>query len=162
MFKRGRREGNRIRRRGGFDWDRNQIRVLRRKSKNAKRTLKTSERMLEAFRAQSRGGIRLGLSGKEGAQGTSYRFAHDEAIAAAGIKGPFVLYSLRHTCLTRMGDYTPLPVLQTIAGYYSVTMTMRYVHPQAESVEAAFEKRDELYKSRYTRKFKLARKNQKY
>jgi integrase len=44
---------------------------------------------------------------------------------------PFVLYSLRHTFLTRLGaSGCDVWTLMRIAGHSSIAMSMRYVHPQ--------------------------------
>ena len=52
---------------------------------------------------------------------------------------PFVLYSLRHTMLTRLGQSGADPfTIQKIAGHSSITISTRYVHPTPEMVEKAF------------------------
>jgi hypothetical protein len=53
----------------------------------------------------------------------------------------FVVHSLRHTMLTRLG----LPgvdafTIMKMAGPSCITISQRYVHPSPESVERAFEK----------------------
>ena len=54
---------------------------------------------------------------------------------------PFVLYSLRHTFLTRLGaSGCDAWTLARIAGHSSVGMSARYVHPSEDSVLAAVEK----------------------
>lgn len=51
----------------------------------------------------------------------------------------FVPYSLRHTCLTRLGEAgCDAFTLARIAGHGSIMMTQRYVHPQAEAIALAF------------------------
>lgn len=58
---------------------------------------------------------------------------------------PFPPYVLRHTALTRLGESgCDAFTLARIAGHSSITMTMRYVHPQAEAIQRAF---DNLAKS---------------
>lgn len=47
-------------------------------------------------------------------------------------------HTLRHTFLTEAGEHTDAFTLQYIAGHDSIKTTMRYVHPQAESVSRAF------------------------
>ena len=48
---------------------------------------------------------------------------------------PFVLYSLRHTFLTRLGESgCNVWNLARIAGHSSITMSARYVHPSEDSV----------------------------
>jgi integrase len=54
---------------------------------------------------------------------------------------PFVLYSLRHTFLTRLGESgCNAWTLARIAGHSSVGMSTRYVHPSEDAVLNAVEK----------------------
>jgi len=51
---------------------------------------------------------------------------------------PFVLYSLRHTFLTRLGESgCDVWTLARIAGHSSITMSSRYVHPGNDAVADA-------------------------
>jgi integrase len=51
---------------------------------------------------------------------------------------PFVLYSLRHTFLTRLGESgCDVWTLARIAGHSSIKISMRYVHPSEDVVLAA-------------------------
>jgi integrase len=53
----------------------------------------------------------------------------------------FPPYIMRHTALTRFGESgCDIFTLARIAGHANISMTMRYVHPQAEAIEAAFAK----------------------
>jgi integrase len=61
----------------------------------------------------------------------------------------FVIHSLRHTMLTRLGEsradaFTSM----RIAGQSSVTVSQRYVHPSPESLERAFERMDAMDSSK--------------
>jgi len=53
---------------------------------------------------------------------------------------PFVPYTLRHTALTRLGVAAggDVFVLARIAGHSSITVTQRYVHPQADAISRVF------------------------
>src|ERR1700683_99323 len=54
---------------------------------------------------------------------------------------PFVLYDLRHTFLTRLGESgCDAWTLARIAGHSNVSMSSRYVHPSEDSVLAAMAK----------------------
>jgi len=54
---------------------------------------------------------------------------HEKAV------GPFVLYSLRHTFLTRLGESgCNVWTLARIAGHSSIQMSARYVHPCEDGV----------------------------
>jgi len=53
----------------------------------------------------------------------------------------FVLYSLRHTFLTRLGESgCDAWTLARVAGHSSVAMSTRYVHPSEDAVLTAFER----------------------
>jgi hypothetical protein len=62
------------------------------------------------------------------------------ALRISGVR-PFVLYSLRHTFLTRLGaSGCDAWTLARIAGHSSVAISARYVHPSEETVLAAVER----------------------
>ncbi len=62
---------------------------------------------------------------------------HLKALQASGVR-PFVLYSLRHTFLTRLGESgCDAWTLARIAGHSSVAVSARYVHPSEDAVLAA-------------------------
>jgi len=53
---------------------------------------------------------------------------------------PFVLYSLRHTFLTRLGESgCDAWTLARIAGHSNISMSSRYVHPSEDAVLTAME-----------------------
>jgi len=59
---------------------------------------------------------------------------HRNAIKASKLP-PFVLYSLRHTFLTRLGaSGCDVWTLARIAGHSSIAMSYRYVHPSEDRV----------------------------
>lgn len=53
---------------------------------------------------------------------------------------PFEPYCLRHTFGTRMAPKCDVFTLARIMGHSDIRITMRYVHPQADAVDAAFQK----------------------
>jgi integrase len=62
---------------------------------------------------------------------------HLEAVRTSGVR-PFVLYSLRHTFLTRLGTGGIDPwTLARVAGHSNVAVSMKYVHPSDEKVLGA-------------------------
>jgi integrase len=82
----------------------------------------------------------------EGCTGKNY---HGRALKAANENlqkngpelKPFVPYVMRHTALTRLGaSGCDVFTLARIAGHSSITITQRYVHPQADAIERAFSK----------------------
>lgn len=55
--------------------------------------------------------------------------------------GDFVMHSLRHTMLTRLGEAgVDAFTIMRIAGHSSVVVSQRYIHPTPEAVERAFER----------------------
>jgi len=65
---------------------------------------------------------------------------HRKALVFSGVR-PFVLYSLRHTFLTRLGESgCDAWTLARIAGHSSVAMSARYVHPSEDAVLAALDR----------------------
>jgi integrase len=73
---------------------------------------------------------------------------HRKAIEAANAKAkknegkalkPFEPYVLRHTALTQLAQAgCDAFTLARIAGHSSITITQRYIHPQADAIERAF------------------------
>jgi len=63
-----------------------------------------------------------------------------EADSSSLMVSPFEPYCLRHTALTWLAAHTDPYTLAKIAGHASISITMRYCHPQAEAVEKAFRK----------------------
>lgn len=65
---------------------------------------------------------------------------HKRALRLSGVR-PFVIYSLRHTFLTRLGEAgCDAWTLARIAGHSSITMSARYVHPSENAVMNAFDR----------------------
>jgi integrase len=63
---------------------------------------------------------------------------HQRAVRLSGVR-PFVLYSLRHTFLTRLGEAgCDAWTLARIAGHSSITISARYVHPSHDAVMNVF------------------------
>ena len=67
------------------------------------------------------------------------KFQHRKALDASKVTD-FVPYVLRHTALTRLGEVAggDVFVLARIAGHSSITITHRYVHPQADAINRVF------------------------
>ena len=59
---------------------------------------------------------------------------HKNAVKASKVQA-FVIYALRHTFLTRLGESgCDVWTLARIAGHSSIKMSDRYVHPGGEAV----------------------------
>ena len=72
-------------------------------------------------------------------EGSSIKKQHAKALNGSNVR-PFVLYSLRHTFLTRLAESgCDAWTLARIAGHSSVSMSTRYVHPSEDAVLRAVE-----------------------
>jgi integrase len=70
-------------------------------------------------------------------EASSLKKQHRKTLRLSGVR-PFVLYSLRHTFLTRLGESgCDVWTLARIAGHSSVSISSRYVHPSEDAVLAA-------------------------
>ncbi len=73
-------------------------------------------------------------------ESSSLKKQHAKALRLSGVR-PFVLYSLRHTFLTRLGESgCDAWTLARIAGHSSIRISTRYVHPSEDAVLAAVER----------------------
>lgn len=119
------------------------LRVRDGKSKNARRTLPLTDRAGTMFRSrQSDSGVFV-FTSNTGARYlvTSVNHMHQKARAALNLPKDFVVHSLRHTMLTRLGESrVDAFTRMRIAGHSSITVSQRYVHPSPEAVERAFER----------------------
>jgi integrase len=71
---------------------------------------------------------------------SSLKKQHSKALRLSGVR-KFVLYSLRHTFLTRLGQSgCDTWTLARIAGHSSIAMSARYVHPSEDAVLLAVER----------------------
>jgi integrase len=71
---------------------------------------------------------------------SSLKKQHTRGLKLAKVR-PFVLYSLRHTFLTRLGQSgCDVWTLARVAGHSSITISARYVHPSENAVLDAMER----------------------
>jgi integrase len=122
------------------------IRVVDGKSKAARRVLPMTPTVYALLKAryEAQGSPADGWvfpsGSKEGhLTGDGAKEQHTKALKDSGV-APFVPYVLRHTALTRLGKATNGDVfaLARIAGHSSITITQRYVHPQADTIDGIF------------------------
>jgi len=70
-------------------------------------------------------------------ESSSLKKQHRKALKGSKVR-PFVLYSLRHTFLTRLGESgCDVWTLARIAGHSAIGISARYVHPSEDAVLAA-------------------------
>jgi integrase len=128
------------------------IQVLEGKSRAARRMLPMTPRVYELLwsRYESSGRPSQGWIFPSGSKcghynGTTAKDNPKKALADSGVKldfgeKRFVPYTLRHTALTNLGEKAgddPF-VLARIAGHSTITITQRYIHPQADAINRVF------------------------
>jgi integrase len=131
------------------------ITIRKGKSKNAKRNLSltaTAAEMLSARKdAANSDWVFPGDSPEAPILGTSLDHQHKivrEALKLA--QTDFVIHSLRHSMLTRLGESgADAFTIMRIAGHSSVTTSQRYVHPTPEGLERAFERLETLNAAKF-------------
>lgn len=125
------------------------LKVREGKSKNARRVLPLTDRAAEMLigRRENETGVYV-FPSREGRPYlvTSLNHLHRAVCAPVGQGKPkplfpadFVLHSLRHTMLTRLGESgVDAFTIMRIAGHSSIVVSQRYIHPTPEAVERAF------------------------
>jgi integrase len=117
------------------------VHVRKGKGKNAKRDIPLTPRalaMLARRKAQSHS--KWVFPGKTDRPFlvTSLDHQHADVRALLGLDADFVVHSLRHTMLTRLGlAGADVFTIKQIAGHSSIQMSEKYVHPSSESKERA-------------------------
>jgi integrase len=119
------------------------------KSKNAKRNLSLTARAAAMLKARKGGAksdwVFPGDSPDAPILGTSLDHQHKPVRNGLKLPEDFVVHSLRHTMLTRIGEAgADAFTIMRIAGHSSVTVSQRYVHPTPEGMERAFERLEKL------------------
>ncbi len=125
------------------------IAIGRGKSRYAKRNLSLTTRvagMLKNRRAAVKSAwVFPGDSPDTAILVSSLDHEHEDVRTALKLPQDFVIHSLRHTMLTRLGESgADAFTIMRIAGHSSVTVSQRYVHPTPEGMERAFERLEKL------------------
>jgi integrase len=133
------------------------IAIHKGKSRNARRNLSLTARAAEMLKARKAvtesAWVFPGDSLAAPILVTSLDHQHEDLRTAMKLPADFVVHSLRHTMLTRLGEAgADAFTIMRIAGHASVTTSQRYVHPTPEGLERAFERLEDLN----TRKFEQA------
>jgi integrase len=120
------------------------LQVQKGKSPRARRTVSLTARVREMLAARAKkSSSEFVFPGKNGNPILVTSLDHQHSKVRKLLKMPedFVVHSLRHTMLTRLGLLgVDAFTIMKIAGHSSITISQRYVHPSPESVERAFEK----------------------
>lgn len=82
--------------------------------------------------------------------GTSLDHQHNVIREKLKLPQGFVIHSLRHTMVTRLGESgAEAFTIMRIAGHSSVTVSQRYVHRTPEGMERAFDRLQDLNAERF-------------
>jgi integrase len=119
------------------------------KPRNAKRNLSLTPRAAELLTARKANAksdwVFPGETDAAPILGTSLDHQHDDVRTALKLPKDFVIHSLRHTMLTRLGEAgADAFTIMRIAGHSSVTVSQPYVHPTPEGLERALERLQNL------------------
>jgi integrase len=118
------------------------LRVVEGKSKTARRNIPLTDRVASMLQTRmSEMASPWVFANRKGQPYivTSINHLHQEVRALMGLPKDFVIHSLRHTMLTRLGESgVDAFTIMRIAGHSSITVSQRYVHPSPEAVERAF------------------------
>jgi integrase len=119
------------------------------KSKNAQRNLSLTARAAEMLKARQvdmkSAWVFPGDSLEAPILVTSIDHQHDDVRDTLKLSEEFVVHSLRHTMLTRLGEAgADAFTIMKVAGHSSVTVSQRAVHPTPEGMERAFERLEKL------------------
>jgi integrase len=124
------------------------IQILDGKSRNARRTIPLSDRansmLLARLRQRNSDFVFANREGNKYLV-TSINHLHQKVRRRLQLPQQFVLHSLRHSMLTRLGESgADVFTIMKIAGHSNVSVSQRYIHPSPESVERAFERLQKL------------------
>lgn len=127
------------------------LRVRSGKSKNATRAVSLTGRVSAMLKARMTSNDSpwlfpgAGKTTDSAFLSTSLDHQHSTVRTTLGLPKDFVLHSLRHTFLTRLGEAgVDAFTIMRIAGHSSVTVSQKYVHPSTEAMERAFERLETL------------------
>lgn len=72
-------------------------------------------------------------------EGSTLKKQHAAVLKASGVV-PFVLYTFRHTCITRWAKHMDPFTLHVLAGHTDMNTTKRYVHPSEADIREAMDR----------------------
>lgn len=121
------------------------VHVRESKSKHSKRNVCLTERVSSMLERRQEEVPSTWVFTNKAADRPLTRFTlrdqHARLRAMLRLPSDFVMHSLRHTMLTRLGELgVDAFTIMRIAGHSTITVSQRYVHPSPEVVERAFER----------------------
>jgi integrase len=115
------------------------VEIFTGKRKASRRRVPASQRVLavlEMRKADNREWVFPSKTKSGHIEGFTLKKQHEAALTASGVPR-FVIYDLRHTCLTRWAKTMDPFTLKKLAGHSDLNTTMRYVHLNDDDVRAA-------------------------
>jgi integrase len=113
------------------------------KGRGSRRRIPSSQRVLgilEMRRAGAASGWVFPADTRSGhIEASTLKKQHAAALKKSGV-APFVLYTFRHTCITRWAKHMDPFTLHVLAGHTDMNTTKRYVHPSDADILEAMEK----------------------
>ena len=119
------------------------IEILTGKGRGSRRRIPISQRVRSILEMRRVGGLSewvFPAPTKSGhIESSSLKKQHAEAVKASGVVA-FVLYTFRHTCITRWAKHMDPFTLHVLAGHTDMNTTKRYVHPSEDDILEAMER----------------------
>jgi integrase len=116
------------------------------KGRGSRRRIPASQRVLSVLEMRRTGQVSEWIfpaPTKSGhVEASTLKKQHAAALKASGVV-PFVLYTFRHTCITRWAKYMDPFTLHVLAGHTDMNTTKRYVHPSDEDIREAMNRVDQ-------------------
>ncbi len=113
------------------------------KGRGSRRRSPASPRVLSVLEMRRAGAVSEWVFPAETRSGhieaSTLKKQHAAALKASGV-APFVLYTFRHTCITRWAKHMDPFTLHVLAGHTDMNTTKRYVHPSDADILEAMEK----------------------
>ena len=115
------------------------------KGRGSRRRIPASQRVLSVLEMRRAGHVSEWIfpaRTKSGhVEASSLKKKHAAALKASGV-APFVLYTFRHTCITRWAKHMDPFTLHVLAGHTDMNTTKRYVHPSDDDIREAMNRVD--------------------
>lgn len=115
------------------------------KGRGSRRRIPASQRVLSVLDMRRAGGTSewvFPAPTKSGhVEASTLKKPHAAALKASGVP-PFVLYTFRHTCITRWAKCMDPFTLHVLAGHMDMNTTKRYVHPSDDDIREAMSRVD--------------------
>jgi integrase len=121
------------------------VQIRKGKNKNARRAVSLTPRIVAMLSKRKADAVNDWVFPGESLERpfvpTSLAHQHRKVRDKLKLSAGFVIHSLRHTALTRLGESgADAFTIMRIAGHSTITVSQRYVHPSSDAMELAFER----------------------